>query len=83
MIKTGLIKLFSSPITTATNTAVMVLSTLTPLSKSAAISTATDVINVFARKFFINYLLFNGCKVIAIPTFRFELSIINCLQPSL
>lgn len=59
MIKTGLIKLFNSPKTMATNTAVMVLSTLTPLNTNAATSTATDVINVFARKCFIDYLLFN------------------------
>jgi len=57
MIKMGLIKLFNNPKTMATNTAVMVLSTLMPLNKKAAISTATDVINVFARKCFIDYLL--------------------------
>ena len=53
MIKSGLTKLFNNPRTTATKTAVMVLSTLTPLNKKEAIKTATAVTNVFARNFFI------------------------------
>ena len=53
----GLIKLLRSPITTATKTAVMVLSTRTPLNKKAAINTATEVTNVFRRNFIIDILL--------------------------
>ena len=68
MINNGLTKLFKRPSTTATKTAVMVLSTFTPLNKKEAIKTATAVTNVFARNFFI----VNFCVM--------EVKLIGCLQ---
>jgi len=61
-MRIGLIKLFNKPITTATKTAVIVLSTLTPLNKKAAINTATEVTNVFNRNFILDNLMLNDCK---------------------
>ena len=69
MMRIGLIKLFSSPITTATKRAVRVLSTRTPLCKrKAASNTATEVTSVFKKNLFMAYLLIDKCKV-------------NCLLP--
>ena len=62
-IKIGLMKLFNKPITKATNTAVIVLSTLTPLNKKAAINTATDVTNVFKINFIEKKLMMKDCKI--------------------
>jgi hypothetical protein len=49
IINMGFTKLFNSPRTTATITAVKVLFTLTPCNKKEAIRTATEVIKVFER----------------------------------
>jgi len=62
-INIGLMKLFNKPITKATNTAVTVLSTLTPLNKKAAIKTATDVTNVFKRNLILNILMLKESKI--------------------